>query len=76
MNDKKENTRSGHQRCSVRKGILRNFTKFTGKHLCQACNFIEKETLAQVFSSEFCEISNNIFLTEHFWADTSKILHL
>ena len=23
------------QRCSVRKGILRNFVKFTGKHLCQ-----------------------------------------
>ena len=22
-------------RCSVRKGVLRNFTKFTGKHLCQ-----------------------------------------
>ena len=28
-------TRSSHQRCSVRKGILRNFAKFTGKHLCQ-----------------------------------------
>ena len=25
--------RSSHQRCSVRKGVLRNFTKFTGKHL-------------------------------------------
>ena len=25
----------------------------------QACNFIKKETLAQVFSSEFCEISKN-----------------
>ena len=24
----------------------------------QACNFIKKETLAQVFSCEFCEISN------------------
>ena len=42
-----------------KKGILRNFAKFTGKHLCQsfkpqACNFIEKETLGQVFSCEFC----------------------
>ena len=27
-----------------------------------ACNFIKKETLAQVFSSEFCEISKNTFL--------------
>ena len=36
------------QRCSVKKCVLRNFAKFTGKHLCQslfACNFIKKETL-------------------------------
>ena len=26
------------------------------------CNFIKKETLAQVFSCEFCEISKNTFL--------------
>ena len=25
--------RSSHRRCSVRKGVLRNFSKFTGKHL-------------------------------------------
>ena len=29
----------------------------------QACNFIKKETLAQVFSREFWEISENTFLT-------------
>ena len=29
----------------------------------KAGNFIEKETLAQVFPSEFCEISKNIFST-------------
>ena len=28
--------RSSHQRCSIRKGVLRNFVKFTGKHLCQS----------------------------------------
>ena len=33
----------------------------------QACNFIKKEALAQVFSCEFCEISKNAFLTKHFW---------
>ena len=59
------------RRCSVRKGVLRNFVKFTAKHLCQslffnkftgqACNFIKKETLAQVFSCEFSEISKNNF---------------
>ena len=31
----------------------------------QACNFIKKETLAQVFSCEFCEIFKNTFFTEH-----------
>ena len=28
-----------HQRCSVRKGTLRNFAKFTGKHLCKSLSF-------------------------------------
>ena len=27
--------RSSHRRCSVKKGVIRNFAKFTGKHLCQ-----------------------------------------
>ena len=26
--------RSSHRRCSVKKGVLRNFANFTGKHLC------------------------------------------
>ena len=30
------NQRSSYQRCSVRKRVLRNFTKFTAKHLCQS----------------------------------------
>ena len=79
--------RSSHQRCSMKKGVHRNFTKFTGKHLCQSlffnkvaglrpktCSFIKKETLAQVFSCEFCEISKNTFLTEHLWMTGSCLL--
>ena len=31
--------RSSHQRCSIEKGVLKNFTKFTGKHLCQSLFF-------------------------------------
>ena len=31
--------RSSHRRCSVRKGVFRNFAKFTGKHLCQSLFF-------------------------------------
>ena len=50
------------QRFSIEKGVLRNFGKLTGKHLCQSlCNFIKKETLAQLFSDEFSEISENTF---------------
>ena len=65
--------RSSYQRCSMKKGVLENFAKFTGKHLCrpQACNFINKKTLAQVFSCEFCEIFKNNFFTEHLWTTAS-----
>ena len=31
--------RSSHQRCSVTKGVLRNFTKFTGKPMCTSLFF-------------------------------------
>ena len=33
---------------------------------------MKKETLAQVFSREFCEISKNTFFTEHLWATASE----
>ena len=33
--------RSSHQKCSVRKDVLRNFTNFTAKHLCQSL-FVNK----------------------------------
>ena len=31
--------RSSHQSCSMKKGVLKNFAKFTGKHLCQSLFF-------------------------------------
>ena len=31
--------RGSHLRCSVRKGVLRNISKFKGKHLCQSLFF-------------------------------------
>ena len=54
------------------KGVLKNFTKLTGKHLCQSlffnkvATFSKKETLAQVLSCKFCEIFKNTFFIEHF----------
>ena len=35
--------RSSHRRCSMKKGVLGNFAKFTGKHLCQSL-FLKKIT--------------------------------
>ena len=51
------NDRSSHRRCSE-KSFLKKFPKFIGKHVCQSLYF-NKETLAQVFSCEFCEISKS-----------------
>ena len=51
-----------------KKRVLEIFAKFT-----EACNFIKIETLAQVFSCEFCEIFNNaFFFTELLQATTVK----
>ena len=55
--------RSSHRRCSVKKVFL---------EFSQACNFIKIETLTQVFSCEFCEISKNTFFTEHIWVTASE----
>ena len=40
--------RSSHQRCSVRRGVLRNFAKFTGKYLRQSLFFNEVPDLRLV----------------------------
>ena len=50
--------RSSHQRFYVKKGVLRHFAKFTGKHLSQSL-FFNKVTVL------------NIFLTEYLWATAS-----
>ena len=57
-------SRSSRPEVFCKKGVLRNFAKFTGKYLCQSL-LIKKKTLAQMFSCEFCEISKNSFFTEH-----------
>ena len=52
-------SRSSHWWCSMKKGVS------------EACNFIKKESLAQVFSCEFYEIFKNTFSTEHLRAIAS-----
>ena len=51
------NYRSSRQRGSVKKGVLRDFAKFTGKHLCQ--------------SLFFNKVAGGAFFTEHVWATAS-----
>ena len=57
-----------------KKGVVRNFAKFTRKHLCRSL-FFDKvrryrsatslEERLQAFSCEFCEIYKNTFFAEH-----------
>ena len=67
--------RSSHRRCFIKEDVLKNFAKFTGKHLCQslfvnkiaglrpqACNFIKKRLLHRHFSENFAKFSRTLFL--------------
>ena len=47
---------------------------FLIKLQAEACNFLKKETLAQVFSCEFYEIFKNTLFTEHLWVTVSEIM--
>ena len=48
------------------------FLKISQNSQENTCAFIKKETLAQVFSCEFCQISKNNFFTEHLWTAASE----
>ena len=60
--------RSSHQRCSVKKGVLRNFEKFTEKHLCQSLFLIKLHRCLPVNYSKFVRTP--------FLQTTSKLLLL
>ena len=45
---------------------------FLIKLQASGCNFIKKETLSQMFSCEFREISKKTFFIEHLWATASQ----
>ena len=47
--------RSSHRRCPVRKGVLRNFAKFTRKHLCQSL-FLKKRLWHRCFPVNFAKL--------------------
>ena len=39
-----------------------------------SATLLKRQTLAQVFSCEFCEISNNTYFTKHLWTTASDIV--
>ena len=72
-------SRSSHQRCSLRKGVLINFAVFTGKHLCQSLFFneitglspatlLKKRLWHRCFPVNFAKFLRTLFFTEHLWA--------
>ena len=70
--------RSSHQRCSVRKGVLRNFAIVTLKHKCQSLFFskvaglrsaisLKKRLRHKCFPVNFVKFLRIPFSTEHLW---------
>ena len=73
--------RRSHRRCSMEKGVLKNFTIFTEKHLCRSLFLIKlkaslrpatllKKRLQHrcfpvMFFCEYCEILKNTYFVEH-----------
>ena len=65
-----------------KKGVLKNFAKFTEKHLYQSLFFNNvpglkpatslKKRLWHVFSCGFCKNFRNTFLREHLWKTASE----
>ena len=61
--------RSSHQRCSTTIGVLRNFVKFTGKHLCpeyifyyRPANLFKKRLWHRCFHVNFTKFLKTPFL--------------
>ena len=70
----KKKTEAVAQRYAMKKMFL-EISQNSQVNRPQACNFIKKETLAQVFSCEFCIIPKTPFLTEHLrWLPLKKVL--
>ena len=72
------------QRCSMKKGVLRIFAKFTGKQLCQSLFFnkvagprpatlLKKRLWHRCFPVNFTKFLRSSFFTEHLWMTASDM---
>ena len=70
--------RSSHQSCFIIKGVLRNFAKFTGKHLCQSLFFNKVAGLSPAtllrkrLCQKFLPVTFAKFLRTTFLQNTSR----
>ena len=63
--------RSSHRRWFVKKGVLENFTKVTGKYLCQSLFFNKRDSGTSIFLLNFVKFSTNTFFAEQVRATAS-----
>ena len=49
-----------------KKGVLKNFAKFTGKHLCRTSVLLKKRFRLRCFTVNFAKLLRTFFI-EHFW---------
>ena len=57
---------SSHQRCSVKKSVLKNFSNFKGRHLCWSLFFTKskRDFNADIFCENW-EVYKNTYFEEH-----------
>ena len=77
--------KSSHQRCSVQNGVLKNFAKVTGKHLCQSLFFnkvsflirpatsLKKGYWHRCFPVNFAKFLRTPLFTERLWTTASGL---
>ena len=79
QNQKRRNSHvyvtSSHRRCSVKKGVLKNFANFKGKHLCWSLFLIKlkRDCNTDTFC-EICEVFKNTYFEECLRETASKLL--
>ena len=59
----------------MKKGVLRNFTKLTGKHLCQSL-FFNKVTGQGCFPVNFVKFLRTPSFIEHLWMTASLLQNI
>ena len=76
LSDQLSLSRSSHRRCFVRKGVLRNFVKLTGRQLCKSLYFnkvacrlvtlLKKRLRQRCFPVNFAKFLRTAFLQNTF----------